>query len=100
MKTSDKKRECERQRKRARRAVNVPFLRRMKQILYYQRTGKWEHDYEKLHWHHKDPSKKTRKIAHLVTRSEKRIAQELRNCIVLHVKEHLELHNKTALRTR
>ena len=100
MKTPDKKRKGERERKKARKAVNVPFLRRLKQMLYFQRTGKWEHDYEKLHWHHQDPSKKTRKIAHLVTRSEQRIAAELRHCIVLHVKEHLELHHKDVLRTK
>jgi phosphoribosylaminoimidazole carboxylase (NCAIR synthetase) len=100
MKTSAKKRKRENERKKARKAVNLPFLRRMKQILYFQRTGRWEYDYEKLHWHHKDPAKKTRKIAHLVTRSERRIAEELRNCIVLHVKEHLALHQTSLLRSK
>jgi hypothetical protein len=99
-KTNKRKNENERARKKLRRAEMRPFLQRMKQMLYFQRTGKWIHDAEKLHWHHKDPTQKTRKLCHLITRSEQRIAQELRTCIVLHVKEHLALHNTEALRTK
>ena len=99
-KANKRKNENERARKKLRRAEMRPFLQRMKQMLYFQRTGKWVYDAEQLHWHHKDPSKKTRKLAHLITRSEQRIAQELRNCEVLHVKEHLALHHQGVLRTK
>lgn len=77
-----------------------PFLRLMKQMLYYQRTGKWEYDPSKLHWHHVDPSKKTRKICHLVTRHPRRIAQELRGCEVVHEREHWAIHGTDVLRTK
>lgn len=95
-----KKNARERARKAARKAENVPFLRRMKQMSYFQWTGRWIDDPEQLHWHHKDASKKTRKIAHLTTRSSERIAQELRYCEVLHEVEHLALHHTQALRTK
>jgi phosphoribosylaminoimidazole carboxylase (NCAIR synthetase) len=95
-----RKNENENARKKLRKAEMRPFLQRMKQMMYFQRTGRWIHDAEKLHWHHKDASQKTRKLAHLTTRSEQRIAKELRNCVVLHVKEHLALHNKGVLRTK
>ena len=100
MRTNKKKREKERLRKKARKLFMRPFLQNMKQVLYFQRTGRWEHNAEKLHWHHKDPALKTRKLSHLTTRSMRRVAEELRNCEVLHEVEHLALHGKRVLRTK
>lgn len=100
MKTSKKRREAESSRKAERKMRMRPFLRLMKQMLYYQRTGKWEYDPSKLHWHHVDPSQKTRKICHLVTRHPRRIARELRHCEVVHEKEHWQIHGTNVLRTR
>jgi hypothetical protein len=98
--TDEKKRESERKRKKARKAHMVPFLRRLKQRMYYERTGRWERNPKKLHWHHKDPTLKTRKLCHLTTRSMARVLQELENCVVLHEIEHLALHSKRVLRTK
>lgn len=100
MKTPKKRRQKEAARKRDRKAKMRPFLQQMKQVLYHQRTGKWEFDVEKLHWHHKYPELKTRKLAHLTTRSLLRVAEELRHCEVLHVKEHLKLHHCSELRSK
>jgi hypothetical protein len=77
-----------------------PFLRLLKQILYYQETGIWEEDAEQLHWHHEDPALKTRKLCHLTTRHPKRVAEELAKCKVMHKVEHMRLHGISVLRTK
>jgi len=100
MKTSKAKRAREAQRKAKRRAENKPRLRWLKQWEYFLRTGAWESDPSRLHWHHLDPSKKTRKICHLITRSWSRIMEEVDKCVVLHECEHLALHGASVLRTK
>jgi hypothetical protein len=100
MKTSKAKRKMETIRKQKRKARMKPFLRLLKQTLYYQETGIWEEDAKLLHWHHIDPSLKTRKICHLTTRHPRRVAEELAKCVVMHEVEHLELHRVRVLRTK
>ena len=100
MKTPEKIRRKEAERKARKRAENMPRLRLIKQWRYFQRTGRWEWDATLLHWHHQNPKKKTRKLCHLVTRSWARIMQELNHCVVLDRGEHLELHGLRALRTK
>lgn len=99
MKTPENVRKREVKRKARKRRENRRRLRALKQLLYFTRTGEWVSDARKLHWHHENPSLKTRKVCHLITRSWARIEQELANCIVLHEREHLELHGLTRLRT-
>jgi len=99
MKTPKKIRKREAARKARKRQENRERLRLMKQWKYFQRTGVWEWDPTRLHWHHRDPKKKTRKVCHLVTRSWWRIMQELEHCVVLDEHEHLDLHGLKVLRT-
>lgn len=99
MKTPKKIRQREAARKARKRKENRERLRLMKQWRYFQRTGRWEWDPTQLHWHHKDPRKKTRKVCHLVTRSWNRIMEEIEHCAVLDQEEHLKLHGLTVLRT-
>lgn len=100
MKTPENIRQREAARKAKKREENVPKLRLLKQWRYFQRTGTWEWNPERLHWHHRDPGKKTRKVCHLVTRSWARIMQELANCEVLDREEHLSLHGLSVFRTK
>lgn len=100
MKTPEKIRKREAKRKARKRRENRRRLRSLKQLLYFTRTGKWVTNPRKLHWHHQDPSLKTRKVCHLVTRSWQRILEEIANCIVLHEDEHLTLHGLSKLRTK
>lgn len=99
MKTPEKIRRREAARKARKRKENRLRLRLLKQWLYFQRTGRWERDPTLLHWHHKDPRLKTRKVCHLVTRSWARIMQEIELCVVLDRDEHLALHGLRVLRT-
>lgn len=99
MKTPKKVRTREAKRKARKRKENRRRLRLMKQWRYYMRTGRWEWDPTRLHWHHRYPDKKTRKVCHLVTRSWPRILQEISHCTVLDEAEHLALHGLTVLRT-
>ena len=99
MKTPAKIRRREAARKARKREENRERLRLMKQTRYFQRTGRWVSDPTRLHWHHKDPRLKTRKVCHLVTRSWERILQEIDHCVVLDREEHLNLHGLRVLRT-
>lgn len=99
MKTSAARRAAERRRKAKRKARNLPLLRRLKQILYYRRTGRWLPPML-LHWHHKDPNSKYRKVCHLATRSRETINRELAKCEVLDQWEHRKLHGGKVLRTK
>ena len=99
MKTPENIRKREVARKARKRKENRERLRLLKQWRYFQRTGHWEWDPTRLHWHHRDPGKKTRKVCHLVTRSWKRIMQEIEYCVVLDREEHLDVHGLTVLRT-
>lgn len=100
MKTKLKRRIAERKRKAARKAKNTPVLRMLKQVDYARRTGRWEADPTKLHWHHLDPRDKYRKVTHLSTRSHETIVRELSTCIALHQTEHWRVHGTSVLRTR
>lgn len=99
MKTPAKVREREAARKARKREENRERLRLLKQWYYFERTGRWEWDPTRLHWHHKDPRLKTRKVCHLVTRSWQRILHEIDHCVVLDREEHLSLHGLRVLRT-
>jgi hypothetical protein len=100
VKTPEKIRKRESARKARKRKENRERLRLMKQWRYFRRTGRWEWDPTHLHWHHRDPGMKTRKVCHLVTRSWKRIMQEIEHCVVLDREEHLDLHGLSMLRTK
>lgn len=100
MKTPENVRKREAERKARKRRENRRRLRKLKQLLYFTRTGRWVDDPKRLHWHHTDPNLKTRKVCHLVTRSWQRIQEEIEHCIVLHEDEHLRLHGLTSLRTK
>jgi hypothetical protein len=99
MKTPEKVRKHEAARKAHKREENRERLRLLKQWLYFQRTGRWEWNPTRLHWHHRNPKLKTRKVCHLVTRSWGRIMQEIEHCVVLDREEHLALHGVSVLRT-
>jgi hypothetical protein len=81
-------------RKQARRKVNVRILRAMKQQLYYERTGVWEPDPTRLHWHHVDPSRKYMEVCRLSARSLDRILIEVEGCVVVDADEHSRLHRE------
>lgn len=100
MKTKLKRRIAERRRKAARKAKNTPALRLLKQLDYARRTGKWEADPTKIHWHHLDPDGKYRKVCHLASRSHETIVRELMKCIALHEREHWRVHGTSVLRTK
>lgn len=98
MKTPERTRIGESARKARKKKENLVRLRELKQLLYYSRTGRWENDPLNLHFHHVDPSTKTRKLSHLSTRSWERIEQELQHCVVVNSAEHLKLHSLSVLR--
>lgn len=87
-----KSRHNENERKRRRRAVHRPAMQFLKQFLYYKATGVWVDDPTTLHWHHRDPLKKFRKLCRLSARSPKRIADELLKCEVVSESEHRRIH--------
>jgi DNA-binding transcriptional MerR regulator len=92
MQTPQSTRPRETARKNRRRYENRRKLQRLKQKLYFRKHGIWIDDPRKLHWHHKDPHSKYKKISHLVTRSWDRILKELKKCDVVHELEHRALH--------
>ena len=92
MSTSKAKRERERVRKAERKAAMIPLMQQMKQILYFQQTGYWESNPQKLDWHHRDPTQKTRKISKMYDRSPQTIAEELAKCVLFHQSHHRALH--------
>ena len=100
MKTPEKRRIAENARKAARKAVMKPALQLLKQVDYARRTGRWEPDPTKLHWHHLHPDGKYRKVCHLASRSPRTIVRELAKCIALHEKEHWRVHGSRVLRTK
>lgn len=99
MKTSEARRKAERERKAKRKAENLPMVRRLKQKKYFKRRRKWLPPHL-LHWHHRDPSSKYRKVCHLMTRSKETINKELKKCTVLDQWEHRKLHGHSVLRTK
>jgi len=50
---------------------------------------------EDLEWHHKDPSKKRRRVSHLTTAGHLTFLKELWSCICVGRDVHRQLHGQT-----
>ena len=92
MKIKSRPRENARKQKRWRH--NTPNLQFLKQMQYFLQTGIWIEDPTRLHWHHRNPKTKFKKICRLTNRSPKRIAEELIGCDVVLDVEHRRIHER------
>ena len=84
-------RKAEATRKRRQKTNTRRFVQRLKERSYERRTGERLPHYL-LHWHHRDPSEKYKKISQLYSRSIPRILEELKKCTAMPWWEHLGGH--------